>query len=204
MSTLAKITVRENIVAVAFPEIDQTFNRLVKELGYRWERPLWARKIDARNGTPADRAVELGHRLLLAGFCVEYADEALAQRAAQGEYEPEHTRWITRYTSGKYQDWFCVAWARTDDFYTRAKRLHGARYNPPHVAVPSESFEQVLDFAEENDFRLSELAQGLANEARARWEQAVIVAPEPKRQASKPKTDAQTVGIADELKDEPL
>ncbi len=203
--TVARIKIDDGnrCVLVLFPEIVSGFNNLVKDLGYRWVSPYWGRKVIERNGTPQDRAVELGHRLLLAGFCVEYADEALAERAARGDYEPEQTRWISRYTSGKYQDWFCVVWARSEDFYANAKRLHGARYYPPHVAVPAESFEQVLDFAEAHDFRMTEAAQRLAQEARTRWEQAVIVAPQPKMRAEKtPK--AEQVGIADELKDEPL
>lgn len=202
-TTVAKISCDENSVSVAFPEIASKFNALVKRLGYEWNRPYWTRRLIARNGAAQDRAVELGHTLLLAGFCVQFEDDAMAQRAASGEYEPEQTRWISRYTSGKYQDWFCISWARSEDFYAHAKRLHGARYNPPHIAVPSETFEEVLDFAEAHDFRMTPSAQALANEARARWETAVIVAPQPKARAPKTETPG-AIGISDELKDEPF
>ncbi len=202
--TVAKLSANGKTISVVFPEIVEKFNKRVKEMGYHWSRPAWIREINARAGTVEDRLVELACELLALGFIVELQSESLTERVQHSEYEPEHTRWITRYTAGKYTDWFCVQWSRREDYYANAKRLRGARYAPPNVAVPATSFEEVLDFAEQHDFRLSPGAQELAAQARTQFEQAVIVAPEP-RKHSAPQPKIEMVGvIADELKDEPL
>jgi hypothetical protein len=201
---VATLTVRGDVVAVRFPEAHDKLIALAKSLGYIWQRPTWERDIKPRNGDVRDRAAEMGHRLLLAGFPVEFADETLAQKAIDADYQPEHTRWITRMVGGAYKDWFGIEWGRKEDLYAKAKRLSGARYYKPEVIVPNQHYEQVLDFAAAHDFRLTEAAQALATEARARWESAVLVQPAPKpKAAAKPKQSIPE-GIADELKDEPL
>lgn len=202
-TTVAVITISGETVSVSFPEIHDGFNGLVKELGYRWERPLWVRRTNAQTGSARDRAAELGHRLLLAGFCVEFGDETLAPLAMTGDYAPEHTRWVLRRTSGNYQDWFFIRWARQEDFYREARALRGSRYDRPGVVVPAESYDEVLDFAESKDFRLSDGALALSTEARARWEQAVIATPAPAKKAKRQPAEA-VAGIAPELMDDPL
>ena len=201
----AELRLSGSTISVRFPEKRDDFRHLVKHLGYHWEWPWWVRQIPERAGNVQDRAAELGYRLLLAGFCVEFPDETLAQQAASGDYTAEQTRWVSRRIVGEYKDWFMIEWGRNEDFYARARRLRGSRYSPPGIVIPATYYEEVLDFAEAHDFRLSPGAQALAAEARARFEQAVIVAPAPRKNTTpKPPTEVAEIGIADELKDDPL
>jgi len=202
--TIAQLSANGSTISVLFPEIVEKFNACVKERGYIWSRPVWKRQVIERAGAVDDRLVELGCQLLALGFIVEFPNDELIERARHGEYEPEHTRWVLRRTSGKYTDWFVIEWSRQEDFYAQAKRLRGARYSPPHVVVPATSYEEVLDFSDAHGFRLSPGAQNLATEARTRFEQAVIVAPAPKKQVQPQLQKEIFVGIADELKDEPI
>lgn len=203
-TTAAIITFGGETVSVYFPEIIESFNELVKSLRYRWRKPYWQRTITTRAGTIEDRAAELGHRLLAANFCVHFPNESIQQKSIAGDYAPEHTRWILRRTSGDYADWFGFEWGRGDDLYKKVMRLIGARYRDGSVVVPNNHYDEVLDFADHYGFRLTDSAQSLAAEARARWESALVVTIEkPKAQ---PLPDGKLrlpehLDIADELAD---
>lgn len=201
----ASIHAQDDQVCARLAERDDAFISVCKAQGLRWNRIEWRRQIIPRNGSVADRVVELGCQLLLAGFVVNIPDE-LAERAVSGDYEAEHTRWVVRMVSGLYADWFAISWRRDEDFYRAAKRLRGARYHPPRVVVPSQHYEEVLDFVAAHDFRMSEGAQQLATEARATWECAVLVQPSPLRKLSRKPVNVPEApqDIADEFKDDPL
>jgi len=162
-----EIRVGSSMVTALLPDRHESFRVLVRSLGYRWNPDVrvWQRLIDDRNGPSDDRAVELAHRLLTAGFRVCIHDSVLRRRVAAAEFMPEHTRWIMRRGEGKYTGWFAIQWARGEDYYQRAKRLPGSRYDKPYVVVPSSAYESVADFAELYDFRFSAVANQLLEQA---------------------------------------
>lgn len=176
--TVAEIRPLENAVEIDFPEKRDDFRELVKfKLGMCWNGTCWRREIKAVNGTPADRTTEAGHKLLAAGFPIRIYDAEIRQRAIDGNYELEQTRWIYRRKDDakEYPGWFAIKWGRQEDFYDAAKKIKGSRYKKPFVVVPPEQFEQVLDFAQMYGFSLSENAQALADEARQAKEAALVV-----------------------------
>ncbi len=181
---VAEISLHGSEIAVQFPEKREDFRELVRfQLGYSWMNERWQRAIASHNGTVEDRAVELGHRLLAAGFPVRIFDEAIRAKAVSGDYEPECTRWILKRIAGEYAGWFALTWGRQEDFYVAAKRLKQSRYAKPDVVVPPEQWEEVLDFARMYDFRVGESAQALATQAKALREQmlTIQVAPVPRQ-----------------------
>lgn len=208
--TVAEIKVLENAIEVHFPERREDFRELVRfKLGYTWTETRWRRDLKITNGTVTDRAVELGNSLLAAGFCVRIFDEGIRLRAISGEFEHECKRWVYRYTGEKYTGWFALRWPRGEDFFKVAKRLPGSRWNKPYVVVPPEQFEQVLDFAEMYEFRLTSHAQAVVEEARRLKETtltAEIVAPK-KSKSRKAQINPgslpvpENVQVADEFKD---
>lgn len=159
---------------------EDEFRMLVKGLGYEWRNNAWRKDITATSGSAADRAAELGSRLLNAGYAIHISDPAVRAAAVNGDYEPEHRRWISCRAGGTYEGWFSISWPREDDLYKAAKALPGARYDKPQVVVPAKSYESVLDFAETYDFRLTTGAQELVDAGRARVER---VTPAPVREA---------------------
>lgn len=182
---IAEIHVNGQTITVLSPERREDFRELVRfELGYTWENGRWHRQIAAQHGTVEDRAAELGHRLLAAGFPVCILRDDIRSKAVAGDFAPECTRWIRTRLTGEYTGWFAIHWGWHEDFYAAAKRLKRSRYAKPAVVVPPEQWEEVLDFAHLYDFRLSALAQEVAEQAQVARDAALIVQKEwvPKRQ----------------------
>lgn len=209
--TVTEIRIQGNVVEVSFPERRDDFREIVKrKLNMEWNRSAqsWQRKISLTDGTPADRAAETGHRLLAAGFCIRIYDPELRQKAIDGNYEPESTRWISRHTGGDYDGWFALSWNRGEDYYEVARRLPGSRWDKPNVVVPPEQFEEVLDFADMYGFSLSPGAEELVAQARQIKERALVadveVPNDMKIAGTKPPAleVPQEVEIVEELRDE--
>lgn len=173
--TVAEIHIAGNELQIAFPEKHEDFRLLMRNtLSMQWKDGYWGRLIGAMQGSPDDRLVEAGHRLLAAGFIVRIYDEQLRRRAIEGEFEPEHTRWITRRTNGPKAGWFCIIWGRDEDYYAPARKLPRSQYDKPYVVVPPEQFEEVLDFAGRYVFRLTGSGTELAEQARVNRDAALI------------------------------
>ena len=174
--TVAEIRVIETILEIGFPEKRDDFRELVKsKLKMRWNGRCWSRKIMFKNGNVNDRAAEAGHLLLAEGFSIRVYDEQIRQNAINGKYEPEITRWIMARVKGKYKGWFSLSWDRDEDFYKVARRVAGSKYDRPNVVLPPEQFEQVLDFAQMYDFKLSPGALEIVNAAKDAKEKVLVV-----------------------------
>lgn len=94
----------------------------------------------------------------------------MRQKAIEGIYEPEHTRWIQEY-KGK----FSIRWKRYfEDFYEEARKIPTSKWDNPTVDVKSEQFEAVEDFANEYDFRFTPKAQELLEQVKRAKEAQLI------------------------------
>lgn len=175
--TVAEIRIKGDTVEVDFPEKREDFWTVVKkQLNFSWSGTCWQRALIAKNGTPADRAAEVGHVLLAAGFPVRIYDGDVRQKAISGDFAAEQPRWILcRKEGAEYAGWFAIRWGKDDDFYTAAKRIPGSRWHSPSVVVPPEQYEQVMDFAERYGFAVSDDARGAADRAKLAKESALVV-----------------------------
>lgn len=210
--TVAEIVIAGKVVRIHFAEKRDDFRAVVKRLGYSWENGCWQRTIGKFAGTPADRAAEAGHTLLIAGFGICILDDALRAAAVAGTYTPECTRWVQKVVGGEHVGWFALVWARGDNVYDAARRITGSRYSAPQVVVPPEQFAQVLDFAARYQFQFSDGAQEIVTLARTAHDAALVVQPAPKRRVTLPQspTDGkpphlgvpESVDIAHELQDD--
>lgn len=211
--TVAEIHILEKFIEVSFPEKREDFRQLVRfGLGYSWdkEKSRWIKIIGMKTGSAPDRAAELGNKLLAAGFSIRIFDTDLRAKAIAGKYESECHRWIMKRIKGDYAGWFSISWPREEDFYKAAKKLPGSRYDKPDIVVPSEQFEQVLDFAEMYEFNLSPGAQEAAEAARKIKEAAMTVHIETKKEIKHPlpgdkpahQDVPESVEVADEFKEE--
>lgn len=205
---ISVITLDAGLISAVMPAKREDFRDVVKGLGYRWSGQAWQRRIGRLAGDPVDRAAELGHALLAAGFPVRILDNTIRQRAISGDFTAEHTRWITERTKGRYGGWYAVLWQRPDDLYAAAKAITGSRYDGSHVVVPPEQFDEVQDFAAMYDFRIDDRAQAIMDTQSEAKRQALRVKvtrterqPVTSRKAGKLDADAVTESIADELRD---
>jgi len=169
--TIATISIiSDEKISISFPEKREDFRLLVKEHRYSWSGGAWERKIGYISGNITDRVANIGNILLDAGFIVRIFDQELRQKAIDGIYEPEHTRWIQLY-KGK----FSIRWRRYhEDFYEEARKIPTSKWDNPTVDVKSEQFEAVLDFANEYDFRFTSKAQELLEKAKRAKEAQLI------------------------------
>ncbi len=182
-ATVAEIRVAGQTLSVIFPEKREDFRAVVKGLGYAWENGCWQRTIGRFAGTVTDRAAEVGHALLTAGFAVCILDDTIRAAAMAGTYASECTRWVTMQVAGEYAGWFTLTWGRDEDYYAAARRIPGTRYHAPAVVVPPAQFEQWLDFAARYDFALSDAAGQAVATARAAKDAQLVVQPAPRKRA---------------------
>lgn len=179
---VVEITVTDTEVSARYDK-DDDFRAVVKRLGYRWDadRRIWCKSIGITTGAAQERAAELGSNLLNAGFAVQIADPETRAAAVNGDYQPEHRRWITAYFKGDYKGRLCIRLPeRGDGMYEKARAIKGSRYCRPNVAVPAKRWREVLDFAELNDYRISPGAQKIIAAQKAA---IITVTPAPARAA---------------------
>lgn len=184
--TVAEILAAESSVELRFPEKREDFRQVVRfGLGYTWETNRWLRKVTKWAGDPRDRAAEAGRELLAKGFVVRILDPVVREKAVSGDFEPECTRWVKLRVADPRKGWFAIAWGeRNEKLYAAARKLPGSRYEKGEVLVPSEQYEQVIDFAELNGFRLSDGAREAAEEAQRVREESLLVRPQAKKPAT--------------------
>lgn len=164
-----KGAVPNDIVCATF-EKDNEFMEVVKSLGFKWERPCWMIKANEMTGTPEDIAADLTHALLQKGFKVS-APAAVVDKAASGDFQKRKYRWIAYLKEGAKIKTFLIYWEHdADDQYRKAKKLPGAEWRREKqcMAVSSEHWAAVFDFAEENGYSLTTAAQRLAEWAKER------------------------------------
>lgn len=205
---VAEISVRDGEVSVLYGR-DDDYIAVVKGLGYRYDgaRKRWRKAITQTTGSAAERAAELGSKLLNAGFAVRIEDPQIRAAAVRGDYEPETARWIDAVPAGgSYAGWLSIAWGRDDrDMYDRARRLRRSRYDHGRVVVPATEWQDVMDFAGIYDYRLTDAARA-AVEAQQRSME--IVSPAPARAAGyaeHPLSDVldSSCDVLPDLRDEP-
>lgn len=167
------IRIKATVVSAKLPEKDEDFRKIVKDLRLEWKDGKWQRDISSETkGTPMDRAVELGIKLLAAGFPIRVYQDDLQQQILSGTYEPECDRWILIYEKG-----FRIWWNREEgDFYNEAKRLPGSRWisDKRSMYVPAEAFRDLQGFAEKYQFKFTTKAQEKLAEAAQAFESAMI------------------------------
>lgn len=205
----ARIEVSGNAVRTWLPHREERFIDVVYPLGYRWIGAAWHQTFAQWQHPVADRAVELAVRLLNAGFVVQPPSDLVA-RIEAGDYTPLPSCWVKRRNKGRCKDWFEITWPEGGpDYFRRCTLIRGAKVYPNVALVPKRLFDEVLDFAQVNNFAVSPGALNLAAEAKAEHDATLFACPSTSKAkangAAKPAAPSVTPeGILDELADEPL
>lgn len=193
---------------VASTEYNERFISIVKSLGYEWKGKYtgWVKKIMSFTGSPEDQAAELANRLLASGFPVEIEDPEIRRKAVEGDFTPEHTRWILKIVGGKYEGWFSLKWlGRNEELYRMARRLPGSRWSGNSVIVRPECYVELEDFAQIFEFRFAPEAQKTLDEIREKMEKVqrvkVVKVEKPKHRDSISDILDSDSEVLDDLKD---
>lgn len=135
---------------------DNDFIQIVKSLDYKWDGSNWTKEINEYTGAIDDRAAELGNRLILAGFTVQFVTEDSKELAITGTFKKENDRWI-KYLSR--ENALAISWnGRNDNFYKNAKKLPGAYWELGRMLVNIEFYQKVQTFAKKMQFSFSKAA----------------------------------------------
>jgi len=202
-NTVCRLFVRATQIQLLYPEKSDEFRVVVRSLDYKWVAPYWLKTVEPE--LRVDRAAEVAHRLLLAGFVVQVDSEAVKEKAIAASYEPEHYRKITASTAKPWDGWFQITWPRAEDLFDEVKKITAAKWSSGAMYVPPEMFREVQDFASAQDFWLTPEAEMLIQQAEQAWEQVLIVCPQEhkKRQRRHAKqAEKLAAGIPDELRDD--
>ena len=160
-------------------EKNDTIIKLVKERGYHWDywNKTWVKQITERTGAATERAAEIGNKLLNAGFPILIEDPQIRDKAINGIYEPEHTRWICLIAKGKHEGKLKITWAGKDDeLYQKARSLPRSRWDKG-VVVEVQYYKEIEDFAELYGFRFSPGARAKIDEYKEQLRNAIRVKP---------------------------
>lgn len=175
-ATIAEVTCIGTELRVAMAERNEKFRLLMRGLEFSWAKTHWVRPLGITSGSPTDRAAEITHCLIAAGFMVRLRDNEARKKAINGDFSPEQRRWVTKLNSGSFAGWCCLSWPRTDDLYTPAKRLSGARYADGKIMVPAASILEVADFAEKYHFSMSPGVQTMLSAHREAVARGAVIA----------------------------
>ena len=176
-NAVAEITVSDEVVSVVF-ERNETFRTIVKNLYYVWEGGRWQKEISEITGTAADRAAELGNKLLNAGFPIMMLDENIRQKAIAGDFEPECNRWVMLRSEGEYKGQLVIKWwEQSDKLYKAAKSIPGAHWNNGGMILKVMHYKEVGDFATLCNFKFTKLASEAIEQYKEQLEKVETVQP---------------------------
>lgn len=168
----AEICVSESKIVALFEKND-VFIKVVKSSGYKWTGVAWEKQINELTGSTADRAAELGNKLLNAGIPVIIMDENIRKAATNGEYEPECSRWIFNVDENKLK----IKWGGCDSrLYDVARKLPGSKWDNG-VVVSVSHYQEVEEFAKLYGFRFTQKALEAIEAEKQRIAQIQIVKP---------------------------
>ena len=162
---LVEVAVSANAVTAALPEPIDAFTVVVKRLGYRWRRANQKWYIEGGTiGQPEDRAAELIHALLQAGFLVCCMDEAAREKAITATFEPRHPRWLALMANGKIR----ITWDDPVELDAEVKKISGIRKQKDRCYyAASTEWQDLLGMADEHSFKLTEAASAALERAKA-------------------------------------
>lgn len=145
------------------------------QMAWNKEKQMWELQVASEMcGNMEDRAVELGNRLLNAGFPIMMPSAKLGERATAGDYEPRKARWIC-----KQGDEIRILWGGKygDEIYKAARALPYAKYAKGGVNVRPRYYTEIEEFARLLDFSITTAAAKLLSAERAIVEKSDRVNP---------------------------
>lgn len=169
---VASISYDEQAVRVTSAK-DNVIRFVVKDYGMSWDGEAWIMNLNSTTGAAFDRAAEIGNLLLNAGVSISVSNKELLHASVDGVFEPRHENWVLR-----RKDELRLVFPRNDEIYFSARKLPGAHYlSGVGMLVPADSVDEMMDFAQRMDFKITPKAQELLDEAARRKHSRIVVSP---------------------------
>jgi hypothetical protein len=171
-----------DLLTLRSADFDDKLAPMLKSLrGFAWKKPLWERKLTDVFTPADDQAVEIGVRLLDAGYALRITDEALKTRILNNDYQPAPQRIVSPSISEKYGKKFKLSWDVRDKEVKKAIGLiQNVKMFLDGAYVPLLQFEAVFAIAEQFGFLFRPGVDELMAEAEAEYARSVGVSARPK------------------------
>jgi hypothetical protein len=159
--TIARISSQNGILRVLYSEKCEDFREAIKlKCKFEWSNPFWVKKVK-----PEDLDYEASYAaysLLSSGYCVQSEMMGISERVVSGSFAIAGLRKIARAVGGDYDGFLSISWPGAgDNYYDEAIAITAAKYSSGSIYVPSEHYEEILDFAERYDFSITQAGQEL-------------------------------------------
>lgn len=184
---------------IASGEKNKKFIEEAKNMGFKWVSSKgWILYAGEMNGTFENISAELGNHLLNAGFAVRFETQEILEKAVKGDYEPRCNRWIA-YKDGD----FILLWTHSEDVYDKAMTLPRAKYDKTThgVKISDKYFKEMLDFAEQENFKFTEYAKAHIDELKS-GKLEVLPSAKKVSETTAVNTSSDTNEIIEDLRDE--
>lgn len=160
----------------AFYEKNDRFREIIRQMDYEWNGRCWFRRLTPYRGSFRDRAAELGNVLLKNGFTVSITDKEAREGAVNGDFSPEHKRWITKSKKGLF---FFIPLSSSipREVVLNLKKIPTAAYHSGGIFLEPSHYEELEDFAEMYGFRFDREAGELLHAYRDTLQQVPHVSP---------------------------
>ena len=160
----------------AFYEKNDRFREIIRQMDYEWNGRCWFRRLTPYRGSFRDRAAELGNVLLKNGFTVSITDKEAREGAVNGDFSPEHKRWITKSKKGLF---FFIPLSSSipREVVLNLKKIPTAAYHSGGIVLEPSHYEELEDFAEMYGFRFDREAGELLHAYRDTLQQVPHVSP---------------------------
>lgn len=146
---VARVFVKGNRLKVFFPKYNEKIASVMSRNGLLFNRQSACYEVGTKSPSHAlNRAANVVYELLEARFIVK-GPRPVVDAAIKGDFTPLVRRGVRVDNVTPMGKCFVIWWRYGEDLYKQALRLPGASYiRNSRVAVPPESFEQVLAFIE--------------------------------------------------------
>jgi len=157
---------------------DRELHGLLKQLHFCARERGYELRVNECSAPLADRAAEMGEKLLQAGYGVSVEEAVLEKRILSGRFAPAHGYWIMETEKPEYLRLI----------YPYNPRLHrylcmmGAKWEKKQMLIPISCMDQMQDAIRLYDFRMTKEARRLAEAWEIARESATIYRPRRRRQ----------------------
>lgn len=137
---------------LAYYQKNETFIKIVKKFYMKWQGDdCWKKTINEYNDSFNDRAAELGRRLLLAGFVVQFPNSQSKEMAMNKSYKEQQKRWISIHDDST----FAIQFEQNRQLYREARAIPSATYCSPYVYVSTSYYKELEEFANCHNFKFT-------------------------------------------------
>ncbi len=174
---VAELFAEKGYVTMVSPK-NNAIIETIKSVGWSWSKSkrLWYHNTGVVDGSAEERLAEAGNALLMAGIPIRIFDAQIRSKAITGDFESVHPYWIVRDASIKK---IKATWHGriSEDLYQNLMSLPHAKYRDGEIILDAKYYDDVRDFANIYNFRLSAGAETMLKEAEDAEKTKTIVKP---------------------------